>query len=132
MTREQERLDSALARLAALVRELPDNPGWERIAIVEDLVLAPEKRVRVRAAAIAEARAYRVRFAALTATGYPWLNLHAAGLLGGSTLLVTVERPPGGPTGAVPTSINISGPPNFVRYRPGWSVDDLLVQEGRS
>ena len=131
MTRDQEGFDSALARLTEFVRALPDNPGWERVAIVEDLVLAREKRIRVRAAAIVAAEAFRARFAALTTTGYPWLNLHAAGVLGGSTLLVTVERPPAGPTGAVPTSINISGPQNFVRLRPGWSVEELVVEEGR-
>jgi len=45
MTMFDEDLHAALARLTEFVRELPGNPGWERIAIVEDLVLTPENRV---------------------------------------------------------------------------------------
>jgi hypothetical protein len=130
MTMPHEDFDSALVRLTEFVRGLPDNPGWERIVVVEDLALVPDSLVRVMAKDVLDSGAYAERFAELAVAGYAWLNLHAAGLLAGSILLVTVERPPGGSTGVVRTSINISGPPNFVRARQRWSVDDLLVQEG--
>ncbi len=62
--------------------------------------------------------AYRLRFTELCTRGWPWINLHAAGLLDG-VLLLSVEVPNREPDGSRWTSINMSGPFTRTRERGG-------------
>jgi hypothetical protein len=95
------------------------------VLFVERFWLAPTKTV-VSPDAIVAAERYGPRFSDLMSAGYSWINFHAAGVLGGH-LLVSVELPPGGPTGAPRTSVQLSGPFQFASQRPGWKIDDLVA-----
>jgi hypothetical protein len=58
--------------------------------------------------ALVASETFAARFAELMSAGYAWINFHAAGVHGGR-LLVSVELPPGGPTHAPRTSIQLGG-----------------------
>ncbi len=114
-----ETLDDALAQMRALDlgRDLPPC----------DVVVIYEPRhddfdeasaLRVDAARLVSADAYRERFVALMAAGYPWINLDLAGVFGGRWV-VCVELPRE-PTRAAHTTVTLSGPTRGVVARGGW------------
>jgi hypothetical protein len=118
-------LSAQVGRLETWLRSTLAVPPWMGVSFVERFWLEPTKTV-VSQDAIVTAERYGARFSELMSTGYSWINFHAAGVLGGR-LLASVEVPPGGPTGASRTSVQLSGPFAFAVQRPGWNIDDLVA-----
>ena len=100
-------------------------PAWMGVSFVEGFWLEP-KAISLSRDAVIPSERYAARFAELMSAGYSWINLHAAGVHGGR-LLVSVELPPGGPTGATRTSVQLSGPFAFACQREGWKIDELVT-----
>jgi len=107
-----------------LMRELPDTPNWQSVLIAEGIDIRRDRVLRVARALLLLPDAYTVRFHEIVTTGYSWINFHAAGLIEGS-LLVVVSLPTE-IVGAAWTSVNLSGPPRFVRAEPGWDLSRFL------
>jgi hypothetical protein len=118
-------LSAQIERLEMWLRSTLGAPPWRGVALVESFWLKPTMTSLSHAAIVTPER-YAARFAELMSAGYAWINFHAAGVLGGR-LLISVEWPPGGPTGAPRTSIQLSGPFTFAAERVGWSIDDLVA-----
>ena len=91
-------------------------PEWHEIALVEATACRyAAGSIIVPAVALVPAKVYDRRFEELLASGYAWLNLHAAGVIE-HTLIVVVELPRA--AGAVPRtalSVNCSGPEQGAR-----------------
>ena len=118
-------LSAQVGRLENWLRSTLTAPLWMGVSFIERFWLEPTKTT-VSHDAIVAAERYGERFAELMSAGYSWINFHAAGVLGGR-LLVSVELPPGGPTGAPRTSVQLSGPFAFAGQRAGWKIDDLVA-----
>jgi len=99
-------------------------PEWDDILLTEDVVWDAQSRRIVQLGELHTADDYRGRFTDLATRGWPWINLHALGLLNGR-LILSIELPAYEPTGASPTSVNISGPSNWVKEH-GYSLDGLV------
>jgi hypothetical protein len=69
----------------------------------------------------------RPKCAELTTRGWPWINLHAVGLLRGA-LILSIELPSYAPTGAKWTSVNMGGPHDAVKGR-GYILDRVVGGE---
>jgi hypothetical protein len=127
-TVDQERgadLSAQIVRLENWLRSTLAAPPWTGVSFIEGFWLEPTKTV-VSKDGIVTAEKYGTRFSELMSAGYSWINLHAAGVLGGR-LLVSVELPPRGPTGSPRTSVQLSGPFAFAGQRPGWKIDELVA-----
>jgi hypothetical protein len=117
-------LTAQVERLEGWLRSTLDAPPWVGVAFVEGFWLEPT-RTSLSQAAVIPLEGYTARFAELMSAGYAWINFHAAGVLG-DRLLISVELPPGGPTNAPRTSVQLSGPFEFAARRVGWRIDDLV------
>ena len=121
-------LPFALLRTEALALALPGAPRWDSVTITGPLDLFPLQPARVALADLVAADAFAQRFAQLLSLGYPWINLHAAGVLRGA-LLITVETPTYTRADIDFTSVNPSGPSRTVQERADWRIDDLILVE---
>jgi hypothetical protein len=120
-------LSAQVDRLATWLRSTLAAPAWTEVSFVEGFWLEREA-ISLSRKAVVESERYAPRFAELMSAGYGWINFHAAGVHGGR-LLVSVELPPGGPTGALRMSVQLSGPFGFASRRDGWKIDELVVLE---
>jgi hypothetical protein len=116
-------LPAQVDRLVTWLRSTLAAPNWSGVSFVEGFWLEPKVAFLARDSVIVS---YAARFADLMSAGYSWINFHAAGVLAGR-LLVSVELPPSGPTGAPRTSVQLSGPFEFARSRQGWNLDELVA-----
>jgi hypothetical protein len=115
----------------------PNVPRWSGHLVVEgyeDIFRdGPAGRwaIRLPAAEPIPAEAYAPRLEELRRRAYPWINLHAVGVLRGR-LLVAIELPPGerreGEVAPGMTSLNLSRPFEVVRNVPGWGLETLLAE----
>ena len=123
--RHSTELEEILRRLASAMAQ--DAPPWDRFLVVEnaDIHYAVSARTpaRIPIACFKTAETYAPRFAEHVGRGFPWINLHAAGILDGA-LLVIVDLP--SYTSNVPrskVSVNFSGPA-LVDGKPQWNAHD--------
>jgi hypothetical protein len=117
-------LDLHLARLDTWLRTLPRCPPWTGHLLAENASVnrRPDGLPALSAPEPLRSPAgYSDRFDELVTRGYDWVNLHAAGVIGGQ-LVVAVELPraPGDRPGI--TSINLSGPGHIVLQHAGWTL----------
>lgn len=118
-----DELDSAVGRaLATLKGEV--SPETE-VRLSEDVAYG-SAGLPVRIGRLHSVAEFRARFSELVIRGWPWINVHAVGLLGGN-LVIAIELPNRPPSGASRTSVNVSGPTAAVKKR-GYVLDDLLQQ----
>lgn len=115
-------LDWYLGYLHCMVAA-PDVPEWQGVLITERVEHGEAGRV-LAVGPLQRADDFAPRFADLVRSGWPWVNLHALGILDGQ-LVVSVEVPAAAPTGAHPTSVNMSGFSNHVRQR-GYRLDAVV------
>jgi hypothetical protein len=120
-------LSVQVERLETWLRSTLDAPTWTGVTFVEGFWLEQTKTALPHAALVTS-EIYAARFAELMSARYAWINFHAAGVLAGR-LLISVELPPGGPSNAPRTSVQLSGPFAFAAQRPGWQIDDLVAVE---
>lgn len=118
-------LSAQVDRLETWLRSTLAAPAWTGVAFIEGFWLEP-KATSVSRDAVLTFERYATRFGELMAAGYGWINFHAAGVHAGR-LLISVELPPGGPTDAPRTSVQLSGPFEFASRREGWKIDELVV-----
>ena len=118
-------LAAHLEGLDTWLASLPGAPMWTGHLIVEQGHVTPGVGGRptfIAAAPPQSAAAYAARFAELLRAGCAWINLHAAGVVGGR-LLVSVEFPHATRAAAGATSVNLSGPAQAVAERDGWPIE---------
>lgn len=126
MSRPSTELDWYLGYMACQL------PKWGvaasgSVVLTECLDWGPGQIVRI--GSLHDVNTYRARFRDLVTRGWPWVNLHAEGLLQGHLLLV-IETPTNEPGGAPWTSVNISGPIRRVaehHYRLESLMDPELL-----
>ena len=113
-----------LEQLDAWLAALPGAPAWTGHLIAERAhVIAREggRPTLVTPAPPQPATEYAARFGELLHAGYPWINLHGAGVVDGRLLVgVDFPQPAGVPAGR--TSVNLSGPTRAVQARDGWAI----------
>jgi len=111
MRRPSTELDWYLGYMAC---QLPQwgVPAWRSVALTECLDWGPRQIVRI--GSLRDVDTYRARFTDLVTRGWPWVNLHAVGLLRGDLLLL-IETPTYEPAGSPWTSVNMSGPSHMVQ-----------------
>jgi hypothetical protein len=90
-------------------------PRWSDVRLTETLQYGSDG-VPSEVGEVFTVEEYRLRFANLCSRGWPWINLHAVGLLGGA-LLLSIELPAREPNGCAWTSVNMSGACNAVARR---------------
>lgn len=100
--------------LESLTCQLPPlgMQEWKGMILTECVEWASQQIVRI--GSLHGVDAYRERFTDLVTRGWPWVNLHAVGLLR-SDLLLHIEKPTYEPTGSQWTSVNMSGPAQMVQ-----------------
>ena len=115
-------LDVHLVSLDAWLQTFAQCPRWAGHLLAENawVDLDPHGVPTLRAPApLQSAAAYADRFHELVTRGYPWVNLCAAGVIGGQ-LVVTVELPRYRSDRAGATSVNLSI--RAVEERDGWAL----------
>ena len=114
-----------LLHLEALAFSLPDAPPWDGV-LVSPRALPPIDggTISIDHGVLLPRRRFVREHAGLLERGYAWLNLAVVGVLA-DDLIVQVETPSFGNSGAGRTSVNLSGPTRLVR-RLGWKLDDVL------
>jgi hypothetical protein len=113
--------DWYLSKLGEMVSSLEGAPRWEGIVMIDGFV-ASEKIHRNE---LYEPESFKLRFKEVVTSGHTWVNLSAAGVLEGK-LLISLEDASDRAYEGCPTSVNLSGPFNFVGSLPGWSLDNLV------
>jgi hypothetical protein len=103
-------LDWYLGYFDCWLRQL-GMPAWRSVVITEGFRGNGSKAPAV----VYSVDEYRPRFSELLARGWPWVNVHAAGLLG-DDLLVSIDVPTYDPTESRVTAVNISGPATDVQH----------------
>ena len=117
-------LDVHLARLETWLRRLPQCPPWVGHLLAENgwVDSDPDGVPTLRAPdPLRSPAAYAERFDELVTRGYDWVNLHAAGVIGGQ-LVVAVELPRARGDRPGITSVNLSGPGHIVMHHAGWAL----------
>lgn len=114
-----------LLRLEAFARRIPGAPQWTSVLVSEAPLTAGHATVRVERRFLKAPLEYALEFQVLLARGYPWINLHAAGLLG-DELLVEVDHAALGHLGCR-SSVNLAGPENATLHEVAWQLGDRLT-----
>jgi hypothetical protein len=106
-------------KLESFVQEWRPTVEWHELRFIESSEVDYSKPIPcVSAAELMTMEDFQHRFESALHSGYPWVNLTALGVLEGM-LVVALERPRTG-TGALQTSVNMSGPTREnVNYRVG-------------
>ena len=122
-------LDWYLGFLHHMLLRSCEMPVWNDIRVTEKVELGDDA-LPVRLGRLYTVDEYRPRFTELATRGWPWMNVHAVGLLHG-VLVIAIELPGYSPTGAKWTAINISGPNNATKAR-GYILDGLVAGSGEA
>jgi len=102
-------LSDFVQKLGALVRNWTPTAEWHAVRFVESSDVDYSEPVpRVSEPELMTMESFQHRFESAVRSGYAWVNLSALGVLDGS-LVVALERPRAA-TGALRTSVNLSGP----------------------
>ena len=98
-------------------------PAWNDVLFIEDLQLGPFAKKSVSRNEFSSLEDFSKRFDELLKEGHNWLNLGGLGILD-DTLIVCVEKPRSNANSPT-TSVNRSGPKDFVRDN-GYSLENFL------
>jgi hypothetical protein len=111
-------LSDFVQKLESFVREVMPTAQWRQVQFIESSSVDYSEPVPcVSAAELMTVEAFQRPFESALHSGYAWVNLTALGVLDGS-LVVALERPRA-TTGALQTSVNMSGP---TRGNVDWRV----------
>jgi len=117
-------LDWYLGYLSCWLRNL-GVPGWSDAVLTETLRYDETHGLPCAMESLFTVETYRARFTALCTSGWPWIGLHAVGLLHGR-LLLSLELPDSEPGQYAATSVNLSGPTRALAAR-SFVLDDLIT-----
>ncbi len=103
-----------------------DLPKWKNILYIEDFNLDSSLQQSVKTINLYSQDIFSDHFRSIMARGFSWINLSVLGLLN-DTLIISVEKPkkyfPG-----TKTSVNLSGPSNFVKEN-NYQLDKFINLE---
>jgi hypothetical protein len=114
-----------LLRLEGFARRISGAPRWTSVVVSGAPLTIGHVMVKTERDTFKSPREYALEFEGLLARGYPWINLHAAGLLGDS-LIVEVDHAALGHLGCR-SSVNLSGPEVATTRIAGWQLRDRLT-----
>src|SRR5262245_25362068 len=102
-------LSDLVQKLESFVRDVTPTAEWHEVRFVESSDVDYSEPVpRVSAPALMTMVGFQRRFETALGSGYAWVNLSALGVLDDS-LVVALETPRAA-TGALQTTVNMSGP----------------------
>jgi len=102
-------LSDFVQKLESFVRDWTPRTEWQAVRFIESSDVDYSEPVpRVSEPELMTLEGFQHQFESALRSGYAWVNLSALGVLDGS-LVVALERPHAA-TGALRTSVNLSGP----------------------
>jgi len=117
-------LDWYLDKLLESTKSHEDAPVWKDVIVVESFIVGDVAQ-KISRHNLHTAESFAERFKEIVTRGHSWVNLSAVGVFEGN-LLVSLEAVSSSISEGCPTSVNLSGPMNKVRWREGWSLDEFI------